>query len=90
VVNSDLFFHTKVTRQVSQRDILSALDFNIGSITPQSFMDELWLALPTLRKATEPLKDGWESAKHEIWDRLFDALLGTLSHLGELINICML
>lgn len=65
--------------QVSQRDILSAFSFNIGSITPQDFMDELWLALPTLRKATEPLKDGWKSAKIEIWDRLLDAVLGTLT-----------
>lgn len=68
-----------VTHQVSQRDILAAFDFCIGSITPQGLMDELWLALPTLRKATEPVKDGWKSVQAEIWDRLFDALIGTLS-----------
>jgi len=51
-------------------------------------MDELWLALPTLRKAAEPLKDGWESAKLEIWDGLFDALLGTPS--VELLKVYML
>ncbi|KAG1869693.1 hypothetical protein C8R48DRAFT_573130, partial [Suillus tomentosus] len=61
--------------EVSQRDILAAFDFCIGSITPQGFMDELWLALPTLRKATEPVKDGWKSVQAEIWDRLFDALI---------------
>ncbi|OAX34809.1 hypothetical protein K503DRAFT_657827, partial [Rhizopogon vinicolor AM-OR11-026] len=60
--------------EVSQRDILSAFDFNIGSVTPQGFIDELWLASPTLRKATGLLKDGWESVKVEIWDRLFDVL----------------
>jgi len=42
-------------------------------------MDELWLALPTLRKATETLKDGWESVKREMWDRLLDAVLGTFT-----------
>ncbi|KAG1769955.1 hypothetical protein EV702DRAFT_1281971 [Suillus placidus] len=61
--------------EVSQRDILSACGFSLGSITPQGFMDELWLALPTLRKATEPVKDGWKSVQVEIWDRLFDALI---------------
>ncbi|KAG2346279.1 hypothetical protein BDR05DRAFT_929465 [Suillus weaverae] len=60
--------------EVSQRDILSACSFSLGSITPQGLMDELWLALPTLRKATEPLKDGWKSVQVEIWDMLFDAL----------------
>ncbi|KAG1868381.1 hypothetical protein DFJ58DRAFT_678805 [Suillus subalutaceus] len=60
--------------EVSQRDILSACDFSLGSITPQGLMDELWLALPTLRKATEPVKDGWKSVQVEIWNRLFDAL----------------
>jgi len=40
-------------------------------------MDELWPALPTLRKATEPVKDGWRSVQVEIWDKLFDALIGT-------------
>lgn len=38
-------------------------------------MDELWLALPTLRKAAGPMKNGWKSAQVEIWDRLFDALI---------------
>ncbi|KAG2128396.1 hypothetical protein BD769DRAFT_699075 [Suillus cothurnatus] len=61
--------------EVSQRDILSACDFSLGSITPQGLMDELWLALPTLRRATEPVKNGWRSVQIEIWDRLFDALL---------------
>ncbi|KAG1729443.1 hypothetical protein EDB19DRAFT_2027731 [Suillus lakei] len=60
--------------EVSQRDILSACGFSLGCITPQALMDELWLALPTLRKAIEPLKDGWKSVQVEIWDRLFDAL----------------
>ncbi|KAG2113247.1 hypothetical protein BD769DRAFT_1364213 [Suillus cothurnatus] len=61
--------------EVSQCDILSACNFSLGSITPQGLMDGLWLALPTLRKATEPVKDGWKSVQIEIWDRLFDALL---------------
>jgi hypothetical protein len=65
------------TNQVSQRDILSACDLSLGSITPQGLMDELWPALPTLRKATEPVKDGWRSVQVEIWDKLFDALIGT-------------
>ncbi|KAG0703396.1 hypothetical protein DFH29DRAFT_803550, partial [Suillus ampliporus] len=61
--------------EVSQRDILSACGFSLGSITPQGYIDELWLALPTLRKAAESLKDGWVSVQVEIWDRLFDALI---------------
>ncbi|KAG2083820.1 hypothetical protein BD769DRAFT_1291453, partial [Suillus cothurnatus] len=58
-----LFSHAMATNQVSQRDILSACDLSLGSITPQGLMDELWPALPTLRKATEPVKDGWRSVQ---------------------------
>ncbi|KAG1728382.1 uncharacterized protein EDB91DRAFT_1313973, partial [Suillus paluster] len=61
--------------EVSQRDILSACGFSLGSITPQGYMDELWLALPTLRKVTALLKNGWESVQVETWDRLFDTLI---------------
>ncbi|KAG2071275.1 hypothetical protein BDR04DRAFT_1016458 [Suillus decipiens] len=61
--------------EVAQRDILSACGFSLGSITPQGLMDELWLALPTLRKAAEPVRNGWKSVQVEIWNRLFDALI---------------
>lgn len=69
------FFSYIDFHQVAQRDILSACGFSLGSITPQGLMDELWLALPTLRKAAEPVKNGWKSVQVEIWNRLFDALI---------------
>ncbi|KIJ19578.1 hypothetical protein PAXINDRAFT_96863 [Paxillus involutus ATCC 200175] len=59
----------------SQRDILHALQFTLGSCTPQDVLDELWNALPTLRKAIAPIPDGWTAIQRKIWEKLFEAVL---------------
>ncbi|KAH7910085.1 hypothetical protein BJ138DRAFT_1194245 [Hygrophoropsis aurantiaca] len=61
--------------EVTQRDLLLAFSFCIGSNTPQSFLDELWIASPTLRKVVECVNGGWEIVQKEIWEKLFDSLL---------------
>ncbi|KAH7925982.1 hypothetical protein BV22DRAFT_393667 [Leucogyrophana mollusca] len=61
--------------EVTQRDILSAFSFCLGSNTPQSFLDELWTALPTLRKVVKSVTGGWKVVQQEIWEKLFEALL---------------
>ncbi|KAF8838225.1 hypothetical protein BDN67DRAFT_1070877 [Paxillus ammoniavirescens] len=59
----------------SQRDILHALQFTLGSCTPQDVLDELWNALPTLRKAIAPIPDGWTAIQRKVWEKLFEAVL---------------
>ncbi|KAF9244440.1 hypothetical protein BU15DRAFT_71427 [Melanogaster broomeanus] len=59
----------------SQRDILHALTFTLGSCTPQAVLDELWNALPTLRKAIAQIQEGWTAVQGRTWDKLFEALL---------------
>jgi hypothetical protein len=62
--------------QTSQRDILLAFSFSLGGHnTPQPIIDEVWLALPTLR-ALLCFKDGWKHAKRETWERLLGAISG--------------
>ncbi|KAI0926491.1 hypothetical protein AcV7_005415 [Taiwanofungus camphoratus] len=60
--------------EAAQRDILEAFSFCIGSVTPGSFMQELWLALPSLR-ALLGFDNGWAIAQEEAWAALLDALL---------------
>ncbi|KAL6306941.1 hypothetical protein BKA93DRAFT_728448 [Sparassis latifolia] len=60
--------------EASQRDVLQTFSFNIGSITPESYMQELWLALPSLRKLLG-FDNGWKVAQTEAWSVLLDALL---------------
>lgn len=50
--------------------------FLLGSCTPQDVLDELWNALPTLRKAAAPIRDGWAVVQSVTWDKLFESLLG--------------
>lgn len=38
--------------------MLSALDYQLGSYTPQAFLDELFLALPSLRRLVD-FRHGW-------------------------------
>lgn len=51
------------------------LQFQLGNCTPQDVLDELWNALPTLRKATAPLQGGWIAVQRVTWDKLFESLL---------------
>ena len=78
--------------QTSQRDILQAFSFSLGGHnTPQSYLDEVWLALPTLRTLLN-FKDGWKDAQRETWKGLFGIILGVpsffVSRNLSLINLC--
>ncbi|KAF8129873.1 hypothetical protein EV363DRAFT_1450895 [Boletus edulis] len=59
--------------ELAQRDILYTFQFQLGSCTPQDVLDELWNALPTLRRATAPI--GWTAVQRVTWDKLFESLL---------------
>ncbi|KIM88073.1 hypothetical protein PILCRDRAFT_269974 [Piloderma croceum F 1598] len=60
--------------ETSQREILEAFSFSLrGHNTPQPIMDEVYLALPSLR-ALLGFKGGWEDAKREAWKRLLRAV----------------
>ncbi|OCH92746.1 hypothetical protein OBBRIDRAFT_726130 [Obba rivulosa] len=58
----------------AQRDLFDALDYSVGSITPETLMQELWLALPSLRQLLG-FAGGWDVAHSDAWDVLFEALL---------------
>ncbi|EIW74205.1 hypothetical protein CONPUDRAFT_170229 [Coniophora puteana RWD-64-598 SS2] len=62
--------------ETAQRDVLSALDYRLGTVTPQSYLDELWIASASLRGAVGTT-EMWANVQKEVWDMLFDALLGT-------------
>ena len=52
---------------------------------PQSFLDELWFALPSLRDLLD-FEGGWAMAQRETWERLFVAISGHFSlryHFGR-------
>ncbi|KAH0835447.1 hypothetical protein J3R83DRAFT_9080 [Lanmaoa asiatica] len=66
---------THKTFELAQRDVMYTLQFLLGSCTPQDVLDELWNALPTLRKATAPMRDGWAVVQCVTWDKLFESLL---------------
>ncbi|KAI0753290.1 hypothetical protein C8Q80DRAFT_1079651, partial [Daedaleopsis nitida] len=57
----------------AQRDVLGAVGYRIGSATPGAFMEEMWEALPTLRRLVGD-GDGWEGVQEEAWAILYDAL----------------
>ena len=57
----------------AQRDVLEAVAYQLGSATPGAFMDELWHALPTLRKLVA-FDGGWDDVQKEAWSVLYDAL----------------
>ncbi|KAF8547513.1 hypothetical protein OG21DRAFT_1501533 [Imleria badia] len=61
------------TLELAQRDILYTFEFQLGSCTPQDVMDELWNALPTLRRETVPV--GWAVVQSVTWEMLFKSLL---------------
>jgi len=58
--------------QSAHRDVLSAFDYKLG-ITPQPVMDELWLALPSLRELLG-FEEGREKVIAGTWSRLFQSL----------------
>ncbi|KAF8151493.1 hypothetical protein B0H34DRAFT_130897 [Crassisporium funariophilum] len=60
--------------EASQRDILCVFDYSLG-VTPQPVMDELWLALGSLRDLLH-FEGGWQKAMEDAWWGLFDAVCG--------------
>lgn len=62
--------------QLAQRDVMNSLQYMLGSCTPQDVLDELWDALPTLRRVTELIHNGWAAVQCETWKKLFDSFLG--------------
>ncbi|KAE9398626.1 hypothetical protein BT96DRAFT_723898 [Gymnopus androsaceus JB14] len=58
--------------EAAQRDILFALSYNLGG-TPQGILDELWIALPSLRELLS-FNQGWSSVLQETWLILFEAV----------------
>ncbi|KAH9929028.1 uncharacterized protein BXZ73DRAFT_29930, partial [Epithele typhae] len=57
----------------AQRSVLDALHHCVGSATPAAFMEELWSALPTLRRLMG-FDDGWRKVQHEAWIVIAGAL----------------
>ena len=69
----------------AQRDVLGALSYRVGGATPGAFMEELWEALPTLRRLVG-FDEGWDGVQGKAWDVLCDALQRTsrvLTRLGS-------
>ena len=60
----------------AQRDVLGALSYRVGGATPGAFMEELWEALPTLRRLVG-FDEGWDDVQGKAWDVLCDALQRT-------------
>lgn len=59
----------------AQRDVLASSAYVLSAGDPQPFMDELWLALPTLR-ALLAWHGAWDAVETEAWARLFWAIAG--------------
>ena len=67
--------------QASQHDILQAFSFSLdGHNTPQYFLDEIWLALPTLRALLD-FNGGWRIGQRETWERLLGVTSGEYEHI---------
>ena len=58
--------------QISQRDLLECFSYDLGMPTPQAILDELHLALPTLRHVLD-FEYAWEDVLHETWKDLLAA-----------------
>lgn len=57
----------------AQRDVFASVSYRVGSATPTAFMEELWNALPTLRRLLS-FDGGWDDVQREAWVILLDAL----------------
>ncbi|PPQ72273.1 hypothetical protein CVT26_006494 [Gymnopilus dilepis] len=58
--------------EAAHRDVLSLFDWRLG-ISPQPIMDELWVALPSLRTLLD-FEGGWKNAMERAWSYLFACL----------------
>lgn len=58
--------------QLAQRNLLRYFSYNLSMPTPQAFLDELRIALPTLRDVLE-YDHEWEDVSNETWKQLIAA-----------------
>jgi ABC-type uncharacterized transport system fused permease/ATPase subunit len=58
--------------QISQRDLLDFLSYDLGMPTPQAILDEIYHALPTLRHLLD-FERAWEDVLSETWKQLLAA-----------------
>ncbi|KAI0251699.1 hypothetical protein BJV78DRAFT_1125880 [Lactifluus subvellereus] len=58
--------------ELAQRDLLEYFSYDLGMPTPQALLDELRLALPTLRHVLEA-EHAWEDILSETWEQLLAA-----------------
>ena len=63
-----------VARQTAQRDIFDALSHSLGSATPGQYLQDFWLALPSLRSLLA-FDGGWASAQEQTWAILLEAFM---------------
>lgn len=54
--------------------MLDAFSYELG-VTPQPFLDQVWIALPSLRDLLD-FDGGWNQVKKETWWMLFNSLYG--------------
>ncbi|KAH9911042.1 uncharacterized protein B0H18DRAFT_893729, partial [Fomitopsis serialis] len=77
--------------EVAQCDILGALSHSVGCVTPGQYLQDLWLALPSLRTLLA-FDKGWETAQEETWAILLEAFMqpGILRFPTSLLTVCAL
>ena len=71
-----------VARQTAQRDIFDALSHSLGSATPGQYLQDFWLALPSLRSLLA-FDGGWASAQEQTWARSESRHLGHSSEASD-------
>ncbi|EJC99455.1 uncharacterized protein FOMMEDRAFT_148678 [Fomitiporia mediterranea MF3/22] len=52
--------------EISQKDVLQALEYEIRDVTPGPFMQEIWASLSSFRKLLS-FSDGWEITQMNAW-----------------------
>ncbi|KAL0948509.1 hypothetical protein HGRIS_011070 [Hohenbuehelia grisea] len=58
--------------EAATRDVIEAFSGYLGD-SPQPILDEVWLALPSLRQMLD-FEGGWVRARKDIWGRLLEAV----------------
>lgn len=71
--------------QAAQRDIFDVLAHSLGSATPGQYLQDFWLALPSLR-ALLAFDEGWKNAQEEMWAILLEAFMRASSHPRGLVG----
>jgi hypothetical protein len=58
----------------AQRKLLDVFSYHLG-VTPQPFLDQIWIALPPLRELLK-FDGAWNQVQKETWKILFQCLYG--------------